>query len=347
MPLNTNEIAWDVKPTKINQNNIIWDEQNGIIWDDQEPVSEPSLVDKGIALAGQGIDFVKGLAQTPTDQPYDDTDMMGTGIPEGVKQLPSAVAIGEMAKDLYTGKPLPKGAGYLQKPMGWLADKLNKVWTAEDEKKFRAKNPNLAAAGYALSSVMLPGVGEKFYSPEERERFVKQPKAAQELELLGLTASYVAAGAIMKWGKEGAMALANRFPVLTKPIGETILKSGWFKKLNIKMRGKTLNTAEKMHKAGMTDAEIARKLMKEQKMSGLEIEKELEAMKGIKRKTPEEGTRLQIKEKPKEVKAKPKEEAKAEEKEAPKEAKPLEEKQKEAPKADKPKEEAKPAEEAK
>lgn len=297
MPLNQNEITWDAKPPKINPDNIVWDDQNNITWDDQTP--EPSLIDEGIALAGQGIDkgveFVKGLAP-PDQQQYDDTDLMGTGIPEGTQQLPSAIAIGEMAKDLYTGKPLPKGAGYLQKPLEMLTDSFQ---TVEQEKAYRAKHPNLAAAEYALSSILLPGVGEKLYSAEERAEFSKRPKAEQELELLGLAASYVAFGAAARWGKEGAAALAKKFPVLQKQWAKAFTESRWFKKLNIKLKGKTLDTAEKMHKAGMTDAEIARKLMKAQKMSGLEVEKELEAMKGIKRKNPEEGIRPQIEEKPK------------------------------------------------
>ena len=293
MQINPNEITWDAKPAKLNPNNIVWDDD--ITWDDQAPVSEPSMIDKGKELIGQGVDYAKGLIQQPADQSLqiDDANIIGTPIPEGAKQLPSMIAVGKMMKDLYTGKPLPKGAGYLQKPMGWMADTLDKVWTVEDEKKFRAKHPNLAAGAYALSSVILPGVGEKVYSPEEREKFAKKSKPEQELEILGLTASYVAFGAAAKLGREGLMALGKKFPVLTKPIGEAIMKSAWFKRLNIKMRGKTLNTAEKMNKAGMSDAEIARKLMKEQKMSGLEVEKELEAMKGIKRK-PSEGTQLQI-----------------------------------------------------
>ena len=162
----------------------------------------------------------------------------------------------QTVKDALYGE-LPEGIGALQKPIGTAVDYWSdKLMTPEEEKELAAKNPNLMAARYALSS-LLPA-GNKLASPEDREAFSKMSPEEQRLEIIGETAGWVAAPAIGKAMDIGANALVRRFPFLGKPLE----LPNWFRRITNRERGLVLQSADDMKKAGMSDGEILRNLRK-------------------------------------------------------------------------------------
>ena len=55
-----------------------------------------------------------------------------------------------------------------------------------------------------------------FASPEDMESFIDQAPEEQRLQILGLSASYMAFGGASRAVGKGLNALAKKFPVLTK-----------------------------------------------------------------------------------------------------------------------------------
>ena len=132
--------------------------------------------------------------------------------------------------------------------------------TAAEEKSMRAKHPNLMALRYAAASLLLPGVSEKFASPEEMEAFTKKSTEDQRLEILGLTAGYMAFGAVGKGARALLGLAAKKFPVLTKPIAKVFKDSNWFRRMTNKERGLVVQSIDDMKKGGLSEPEILRNL---------------------------------------------------------------------------------------
>jgi len=342
---------------------------------------QPTMVQKGIELAGQGADYLKGLIPETSpvadgtdpafnelgikqEQPADDVSIDLTGLPKldvspvtdpFVKQ--GKIAAGAFNRGMATfSDGLDSIATWISEKTGFEKGGVFEAATKEYSKNAEYWDSKVKNAGLVDEIVgefiggAAPGMAEFMLGPGYAAMVggaKEGPKGAVKegmkrailgkilhstsglnvaprtvgMAAVGATEAAAAGGDLREIAKSaGVMAgfgmtggkggksvkeAGKQFKESfkkTKPIGKLITQSKWFKKLNVKMRGKTLNTVAKMHKAGMSDAEIARKLMKEQKMSGLEIEKELEAMKGIKRKAPEAGVRPKITEKP--IKAK-------------------------------------------
>ena len=111
-------------------------------------------------------------------------------------------AVGKTVGGMFTGV-LPKGLGALQKPLDVATDYWgDKGMTPEEEKELQVKHPNLMAARYAGASLLLPGVSEKFASPEDMESFIDQAPEEQRLQILGLSASYMAFWRCFKGGRQ-------------------------------------------------------------------------------------------------------------------------------------------------
>jgi len=162
---------------------------------------------------------------------------------------------------------LPAGIGALQGPAELFFKDIEPFFmTPEEEQAMQAKHPNLMAARYAAASVLAPGIMEKVVSPTELEEFKKKPTEQQKEDILGLAASYAAFGGAAHGAKALAMAAAKRFPWLTKPMGKFITDTEWFKKADIKIRGRTAQGLDKiikrMEASGASEADILKALRK-------------------------------------------------------------------------------------
>jgi len=150
------------------------------------------------------------------------------------------------------------------------------LMTADEEKEMRGKHPNLMAAGYAAAATGIPGLGGYLFSPELRQEFVEKSKGEQQKEILGQTAGYEAMAAGGAAFKNVVGALAETFPILTKPFHELPgavntkfheVAPGWLRKVAVKERGLVvkdiLSETFKMEQAGLSEAEILRALKQE------------------------------------------------------------------------------------
>ncbi len=176
-------------------------------------------------------------------------------------------------KDVYRGmfggdekdQVLPEGLGYLQAPAEDFWDWLTEdIMTPEEEERMAIKHPNWMALRHAGIKVLYPGIAEKLFDPEERERFNTLSPDKQRREILGVTVGYAAFIGAFKGAKPGAEALAKEFPRAfgwaVKDI-RTFFKGkagnrAWWKDLSNQERGKAYEGMKAMREEGFTDKEI-------------------------------------------------------------------------------------------
>jgi hypothetical protein len=193
-------------------------------------------------------------------------------------QIPGVTATSpasDIMADVFGGR-LPEGIGYLQEPVEKSLDILfNRTelfkMTAEEEERFRIQEPNLMAARYALTSLILPGISEKLLSPMERDEFVKSTPQQQQEYIFGLGISYAATPAVLKGAGKVAGVIAKKaitkWPWLDKPMGQALKESNWYRRATIRERGLAMKnideTIKGMESSGMSEAEILRSLKKQ------------------------------------------------------------------------------------
>ena len=212
------------------------------------------------------IDFEDFKKPMPSTFDFEGSTPIAVPEPIQAKPGPSGIIKPAMqtAKGMLYGEGLPEGLGYLQKPLETAVDYWGKYFTTlDEEERLRAKHPNLMAMRYAAGSLLLPGVSEKFASPEEMKRFTNQPPELQRVELAGIAAGYALFGAAGHGAKALAIKAAERFPWLAQPIGKALKDSTWYNRLTNRERGLVVQGVDSMKQAGLKDAQILKTLKKQ------------------------------------------------------------------------------------